>query len=59
MIKLDGIGFSKFGIRGLLCTDAAASVLMFAVVAAVFVVCGLSLRRIPDEQTKARPTFIS
>jgi len=46
MIRLDGFGFSRFGTHGLLWTDAAANLLMFAVVAAVFVVCGLGLRRV-------------
>jgi hypothetical protein len=45
MIRLDGFGFSRFGTHGLLWTDAAANVLIFAVVAAVFAVCGLRLRR--------------
>ena len=58
MIRLDGLGFSRFGTRGLLWTDAAANVLMFAVVAAVFVVCGLGLRRVPAEHTTARSTSI-
>ena len=44
MIKLDGLGFSKFGTRGLLLTDAAANLLVFAVVVAVFLACGLGLR---------------
>jgi hypothetical protein len=39
MIKLDGLGFGKFGTQGLLWTDAAANLLMFAVVVPVF--CGL------------------
>jgi len=45
MIRLDGWGFSKFGTRGLLWTDAAGNLLMFVVVAAVFLICGLGLRR--------------
>jgi hypothetical protein len=36
MIKLDGVGFSRFGTRGLLWTDAGANVLVFGVVAAIF-----------------------
>jgi hypothetical protein len=46
MIKLDGLGFSKFGTRGLLWMDAAGNLLVFAVVIVVFVACGLGLRRI-------------
>jgi MFS transporter, PAT family, beta-lactamase induction signal transducer AmpG len=59
MIKLDGVGFSRFGTRGLLWTDAGANLLVFGVVAAVFVLCGLGLRRIPASQALARPTSIS
>lgn len=59
MIRLDGFGFSKFGTHGLLWTDAAANLLMFAVVAAVFVICGLGLRRVPASQTLVRSTSIS
>jgi len=59
MIRLDGLGFSRFGRRGLLWTDAAANVLMFAVVAAVFMACSLSLRRVPDSHAGARATSIS
>jgi len=45
MIRLDGWGFSKFGTHGLLWADAAGNLLVFAVVAAVFLICGLALRR--------------
>lgn len=48
MIKLDGLGFSRFGTRGLLCMDAAGNLLVFAVVIVVFVACGLGLRRVPS-----------
>ena len=47
MIRLDGFGFSKFGMHGLLWTDAAANLLMFAVVVVVFLAFGLGLRRLP------------
>jgi MFS transporter, PAT family, beta-lactamase induction signal transducer AmpG len=47
MIRLDGFGFSKFGMHGLLWTDAAANLLVFAVVVAVFLAFGLGLRRVP------------
>jgi len=59
MIKLDGLGFRRFGTHGLLWTDAAANVLVFAVVAAVFIACGLKLRRVPDSPAVARATSIS
>jgi MFS transporter, PAT family, beta-lactamase induction signal transducer AmpG len=44
MIQLDGLGFSRFGTHGLLWTDAAANVVVFAVVVAVFMARGLPLR---------------
>jgi hypothetical protein len=56
MIRLDGFGFSRFGTHGLLWTDAAANLLMFAIVATVFVACGLGLRRVPASQTHASTT---
>jgi hypothetical protein len=59
MIRLDGFGFSRFGTHGLLWTDAAANLLMFAVVAAVFVVCGLGLKRVPPSQALASTTSAS
>jgi hypothetical protein len=59
MIRLDGLGFSRFGTHGLLWTDAAANLLMFAVVAAVFVVCGLGLRRVPPSQVLGSTTSSS
>lgn len=46
MIKLDGFGFSRFGIHGLLGTDALANLLMFSAVALIFLLCGLSFRRV-------------
>jgi len=33
MITVDGLGFSRFGTRGLLWTDAGANLLVFGVVA--------------------------
>jgi len=54
MIWLDGVGFRKFGMRGLLWADAAANLLVFAVVASAFAVCGLSLRRAPHHRFQAR-----
>jgi len=45
MIRLDGLGFSKFGTHGLLWVDAGANILVFAVVVTVFVACGMGLRR--------------
>ena len=41
MIKLDGLGFSTFGTRGLLWTDAGANLLVFGAVAVIFVTYGL------------------
>jgi MFS transporter, PAT family, beta-lactamase induction signal transducer AmpG len=43
MIWLDGLGYSKFGTHGLLWTDAAPNLLVFAIVATVFVIRGMSL----------------
>jgi hypothetical protein len=48
IIRLDAFGFSRFGTRGLLWADAATDLIMFAVVTALFVVCGL-LKRVPAE----------
>jgi MFS transporter, PAT family, beta-lactamase induction signal transducer AmpG len=48
MIRLDGLGFSRFGIHGLLWTDAGANLFVFAVVAVTFIVYGLRLRRVSD-----------
>ena len=47
MIKLDGVGFSRFGTHGLLWTDAAANLLVFGVVAVIFMAYGLGLRPVP------------
>jgi len=46
---LDGVGFRYFGTRGLLWTDAGLNLLVFGIVAVVFITCGLSLR--PGSQT--------
>jgi len=45
MLALDGIGYRHFGTHGLLWTDAGGNLIMFAIVAVVFVVFGLTLRR--------------
>ena len=45
MIWLDGVGFRHFGTRGLLWTDAAANLVVFAIVVLVFVTYGIGLRR--------------
>ena len=45
MIWLDGFGYHKFGTHGLLWTDAAPNLLVFAIVLTVFVIYGLSLQR--------------
>ena len=44
MISLDGAGFHHFGTHGLLGTDAALNLLVFAIVAAVFITHGMGLR---------------
>jgi hypothetical protein len=44
MIWLDGAGFHHFGTHGLLGTDAALNLLVFAIVAAVFITRGMGLR---------------
>ncbi len=41
MVWLDGVGFHRFGNRGLLWTDAAGNVLMFAVVSMIFLFAGI------------------
>ena len=48
MTWLDGVGFHKFGTRGLLWMDAAPNILIFAIVASVFVARGMSLRTVPQ-----------
>ena len=45
MLWLDGVGYHRWGTHGLLWTDAGGNLLMFALVAVVFVTYGLSLRR--------------
>jgi hypothetical protein len=47
LIWLEGQSFNKFGTHGLLWTDAAANLIMFAVVVAVFATHGLGLRTVP------------
>ena len=56
MIKLDGMGFSRFGTRGLLWTDAGANLLVFGVVALIFMAYGLRLRPVSDSPAVARAT---
>jgi hypothetical protein len=41
---LDGAGFRHFGMCGLLSTDAGLNLLVFGIVAGIFVSCGLGLR---------------
>jgi hypothetical protein len=50
MIWLDGFGYSKFGTRGLLWTDAAPNLLVFAIVATVLVIRGMNLQSRPAQQ---------
>ena len=45
VVWLDGVGFRHFGTHGLLWTDALLNLLMFGIVAAVFVTRGMGLRR--------------
>lgn len=47
MIWLEGRVFRDFGIHGLLWTDAAGNLLVFAIVAAVFLTCHSSRPPIP------------
>jgi hypothetical protein len=47
MMRLDGLGFDRFGTRGLLWMDAAGNLLMFTAVALVFIASGLGLRHEP------------
>ena len=44
---LDGVGFRYFGTHGLLLTDALLNLLVFGVVASVFLGRGIGLRRAP------------
>ena len=46
MIWLDGFGFQKYGTRGLVWTDISGNVVMFTVVAIIFIARGLRLRRL-------------
>jgi hypothetical protein len=39
-MKLDDLGFRKFGTHGLLWATASANLIEFAVVASVFAICG-------------------
>ncbi|HLK34531.1 MAG TPA: MFS transporter [Terriglobales bacterium] len=44
MIWLDGVGFHHFGTHGLLATDACFNLIVFAIVAGVFITRGMRLR---------------
>jgi hypothetical protein len=44
MIWLDGVGFRHFGTHGLLATDASFNLIVFAIVAGVFITRGMGLR---------------
>jgi len=50
MIWLEGQTFQTFGPRVLLWTDAGGSLIVFAAVAAAFLVLGLGLRGVPASQ---------
>jgi hypothetical protein len=47
MIWLDGVGFRHFGTHGLLATDAAFNLAVFAIVASIFIARGMRLRSEP------------
>ena len=47
MIWLEGKSFYSFGTHGLLWTDAAANLVVFAIVALVFATHGLGIRGTP------------
>jgi MFS transporter len=51
MIWFEGRMFHRFGTHGLLWTDAAANLLVFAIVVVAFLSCGLSLRSATRLQT--------
>jgi MFS family permease len=53
MIWLEGQSFTKFGTHGLLWTDAAANLLVFTIVAAIFATYGIGLRTLPASRPKA------
>jgi PAT family beta-lactamase induction signal transducer AmpG len=50
MIWLEGKSFHSFGMHGLLWTDAAANIVVFAIVALVFATHGLGIRGVPNSQ---------
>ena len=50
---LDGVGFRHFGTHGLLWTDALLNLLVFGIVAAVFITRGMGLRSVPKGLTQA------
>jgi hypothetical protein len=47
MIWLEGVGYRRFGVHGLLWTDAVSSLLVFAIVVTVYLHRGLGLKGIP------------
>ena len=49
VVYLDGVGFRHFGTHGLLLTDASLNLLMFGIVATVFITRGMGLRSVPDD----------
>ena len=48
VVWLDGVGFRYFGTHGLLLTDALLNLLMFGIVAMIFITRGMGLRSVPD-----------
>lgn len=54
VVWLDGLGFRYFGTHGLLLTDALLSLVMFGIVAAVFISRGLGLRTLPTQNVETK-----
>lgn len=48
VVWLDGVGFRHFGTHGLLLTDALLNLVIFGIVATVFITRGMGLRSVPD-----------
>jgi hypothetical protein len=48
VVWFDGVGFRYFGMHGLLLTDALLNLLMFGIVAMIFITRGMGLRSVPD-----------
>lgn len=59
MIRLDGLGYSRFGTHGLLWIDAGANLLVFGVVVVIFMAYGLGVRRAADSHIMSSASSIS